>query len=284
MGNLSPNRSNPWRRWHSANTNIQCIGTVNTAFQRLRPIHIPYGKTISVWAMDWFLIFYLAHSDPLKRWHSTNIWCKHSTPKAQTHSYTLWEHNICLSHGLVLYFLLSILINTYSLVFVVISLPIAALCVPIFFFLMNHTKWLYKNLSQPLKDLMQMFCNLWIKIGGPWHGLQPHTFKNIDSLGLSPKSGPAHEKDGTVPIFNVTTPFQSLRPNHIHFGKILSVWAMDWFFIFTQYIHNHFQPCFSHFFTQCSIMCANILCLHKPSQMVIRKWMPNINRQFWKVL
>ena len=127
MGNLSPNRSNPWRRWHSANTNIQCIGTVNTAFQRLRPIHIPYGKTISVWAMDWFLIFYLAHSDPLKRWHSTNIWCKHSTPKAQNHSYTLWEHNICLSHGLVLYFLLSILITTYSLVFVVISLPIAAL-------------------------------------------------------------------------------------------------------------------------------------------------------------
>ena len=33
------------------------IFNVKTPFQGLRPIHIPYGKTISAWAMDCYLIF-----------------------------------------------------------------------------------------------------------------------------------------------------------------------------------------------------------------------------------
>jgi hypothetical protein len=37
------------------------ILNVNTQFQRLRPIDISYGKTISAWAKDCYLDFYSAH-------------------------------------------------------------------------------------------------------------------------------------------------------------------------------------------------------------------------------
>ena len=53
---------------HQSGTDHEKVGpvtilNVNTPFQRLRPIHIvPYGKTISAWAMDCYLIFYSAHS------------------------------------------------------------------------------------------------------------------------------------------------------------------------------------------------------------------------------
>ena len=93
-----------------------------------------------------------------------NSQCKHSIPKAQTHLYTLWEDNICLSHGLVLYFLHATHITTYNHVFT-IFLPSAASCMPIFFFIMNYTKWTYESEWQLLMDLMEMICNLGNQLG-----------------------------------------------------------------------------------------------------------------------
>ena len=54
---------------HNSGTNHEKVGTVTifnviTPFQRLRPIDIPYGKTISAWTMDCYLIFYSAHLKP----------------------------------------------------------------------------------------------------------------------------------------------------------------------------------------------------------------------------
>ena len=86
-------------------------------------------------------------SRPWKSWHRANIEYKHFIPKAQTHWYTLWEDNICLDHGLVHYFEHGTHITTYNLVFA-IFIASAESCVPIFFLLMNHLKWWYKNESQ----------------------------------------------------------------------------------------------------------------------------------------
>ena len=52
---------------HKSGTNHEKVGTVTilnviTLFQRLRPNDIPYGKTVSAWAMDWSPIFYIAHT------------------------------------------------------------------------------------------------------------------------------------------------------------------------------------------------------------------------------
>jgi hypothetical protein len=140
-------------------------------------------------------------SIPWKGWHRANIQCKHFIPKAQTHWYTLWEHNICLGYGLVHYFEHGTHITTYNLVFAIFWAS-AEYWVPIFFLLMNHLKWWYKNESQKKRDPIGMLCNLGNQIGGPWHGLEEFFFGT-----LMPK-GPDHEKVGTWPIFNVNTPFQ----------------------------------------------------------------------------
>ena len=52
---------------HQSGTAHEKVGSVtilnvNIPFQRLRPFHIPYGKTITAWAMDCYIIFYSAHS------------------------------------------------------------------------------------------------------------------------------------------------------------------------------------------------------------------------------
>ena len=134
--------------------------------------------------------WYISHLTPKwhsqwKSWPSDNNQCQYSIPKAHTHSYTLWEDNISLGHGLLSYFLLSTLITTYNLVFAT-SLPSRASCVTIFFFIMimNHTKWTYGIECQPLIDLMEMFWNPGNQIGPPWDWLQPHTTKNIGILAI----------------------------------------------------------------------------------------------------
>jgi hypothetical protein len=104
--------------------------------------------------------------------------------------------------------------------------------VPIFFFLLTHTKWTDEIECQPLIDPMEMFCNLGNQIGPSSHGLQPHTTQNIGILAISYQSGTAHEKVGTVTIFNVNTSFQRLRPIDISYGKTISAWAMDCYLIF----------------------------------------------------
>ena len=167
---------------------------------------------------------------PWKSWHCDNTQCNYSIPKAQTHWYTLWEDNICLGQGLLCYFLLCTLLTTCNHVFA-IFLHSPASCGPIFFFLMNHTRWTYEIEWQPLIDLMKIFCNLGNQIGWPWHGLQPHTMENIGILAISHKSGWNHEKVGTMTILNVNTPFQRLRHMHIPYGKIISAWAKDWYVI-----------------------------------------------------
>ena len=77
-----------------------------------------------------------------------------------------------------------------------------------------------------------MFCNLGNQIGGPSHGLEPHTSKNIDFWALSCRRGPDHKKVGTGPTFNINTSFQRLRHIDISYGKTISAWAMDWFIVF----------------------------------------------------
>ena len=57
-------------------------------------------------------------------------------------------------------------ITTYNIV-LAIFLPSAASCVPIFFFLMNHPKWLHKNESKTQIDIIGMFCNPGNQIGAP---------------------------------------------------------------------------------------------------------------------
>jgi hypothetical protein len=178
------------------------------------PKYWHFGHLIPKWHCPW------------KRWHCDNTQCKHSIPKAQTHWYILWEDNICLGHGLLSYFLVSTLITTCNQDFA-IFLASPAWCVPIFFFLLTHTNWTDEIEYQPLIDLMEMFCNLGNQIGRPWHGLQPHTMKNIGILAILQENGTAHEKVGSVTILNVNTPFQRLRPIDISYGKTISAWAMD---------------------------------------------------------
>jgi hypothetical protein len=111
----------------SAGTALEKVGPVTilnvqygTPFQRLKPIHIPYGKRISA---------------------------------------------LAIGHGLLCFILLSTLITTYNLVFTLLLPSSTASCVPIFFFIMNHTNWTYEIEYQPLIDLMEMCCNLGNQIG-----------------------------------------------------------------------------------------------------------------------
>jgi hypothetical protein len=120
---------------------------------------------------------------PWRSWPSDNTQCQYSILKVQTQSYTLWEDNICLGHELLSHFIFITLITTYNLVFA-IFLPSRASCMPIFFFIMNHTKWTHGIECQPLIDLMEMICNLGNQIGPQSHGLQPHTTKNISIFGI----------------------------------------------------------------------------------------------------
>ena len=190
--------------WHSASHNGK---------------YWPFGHISQEWLKPW------------KSWHCDNTQWNYSIWMAQTHSYTLWEDNICLGHGLLCYFLLSTQLTTCNNVFA-IFLPSPASCGQIFFFHMNHTRWTYKIEWQPLIDLLEMFCNLANQIGPPWHGIQPHTMENIGILAILHQSGTNKEKVGTVTILKVITPFKRLRPIHIPYGKTIYAWAMDCYLIF----------------------------------------------------
>ena len=71
-------------------------------------------------------------SSPWKSWHMVNSQCKQVIPKAHTNVHTLWKANICLSHGLALYFLHATHITTYNLVFTILLLHSAAKSSPMF--------------------------------------------------------------------------------------------------------------------------------------------------------
>ena len=60
-----------------------------------------------------------------------------------------------------------------------------------------------------------------------WHGASKNFF--FDILGILQKSGRNHEKDCTVSIVPVNTPFQRLRRTNIPYENIISEWSKDWY-------------------------------------------------------
>ena len=66
-----------------------------------------------------------------------------------------------------------------------------------------------------------MLCNIGNQIGGPSHGLEPHTSKKYSFLSTLMPKGPDNEKVGTGPIFNVNTPTQRLRLIHLIYGNTI---------------------------------------------------------------
>ena len=181
------------------------ILNVNTPFQRLRPIYIPYGKTISAWAMDCYLI------------------------------------------------LLSTLITTYTYNLVVAtSLPSLASCVPIFFFVINHTKWTYWIECQLIIVLVEMFCNLGTRLVLPDIGCsltQPKilVFHPSYTKAAQPMKKLAQSSQWqysmSILLSKCSNPFVYLMGRQYLPGPWIAI------LFFTQHTHNHLQPCLCHNFT-----------------------------------